>query len=102
MSPGWDYAPGNSLAGAFAVGQFSGLAGGEGALEHTSLTFRVYIPLPKMFFRSRCWASDSEVCCDILAAFLKQIREQWRGYPNAKLQINLSLLHSECVINGGP
>lgn len=35
--------------------------------------------------------------------FFKQIGEQWQGYPNAKLQINLSLLHSACpVINGGP
>lgn len=46
--------------------------------------------------------ADGAVCCDILAAFVKQIREQQRGYSNAKLQINLSLLHSECpVINGG-
>lgn len=46
--------------------------------------------------------ADGAVRCDILAAFVKQIREQQRGYPNAKLQINLSLLHSECpVINGG-
>lgn len=46
--------------------------------------------------------ADGAVHCDILAAFVKQIREQQRGYPNAKLQINLSLLHSECpVIDGG-
>lgn len=47
-------------------------------------------------------AGDSGVGCDVLAAFLKQIREQWQGYPNTKLLISLSLLHSERpVINGG-
>lgn len=103
MSFVWNYTAGNSLTGAFAVGQFSGPAGGPGGMEPVSVTCRVYIPLPKMFIRNRHCASDSDVCCDILAAVLKQIREQWRGYPNAKLQINLSLLHSECpVINGGP
>jgi len=72
-------------------------------MEPASVTCRAYIPLPVMFIRSRRCASDSDVGCDILAAFLKQIREQWRGYPNAKLQINLSLLRSGCpVINGRP
>lgn len=38
---------------------------------------RFYIPLPKVFIRTRGWATDTDACCDILAVLLKQIGEWW-------------------------
>lgn len=91
--------PGEFLTCAFAVEQLFRPTVGGHWLEQASLTCRYYVPRPKMFIRTR----DNDVGCDILAAFLKQIREQWRGFPITKLGTNLSLLPSECsLINGGP